>query len=188
MKQGTEGGRLAQALAAYYLKESRCSREEAYHRLCRLEQHLLEADGGPWMHFAARTRACRTLLGTTPIYELYPEQDLRGAFEGDYDEQKLREQHQFGRPDWDGSLRIDPQDPAYRAYRSQLQEQVIIAICREYSGEVFGQLPEEEQQRVRELALPALKQEERVVPGGKEAMQQRKQEDEMRKEEVVCQR
>lgn len=187
MKQGTEGGRLAQALAAYYLKESRCSREEAYHQLCRLEQHLLEADGGPWMLFAARTRACRTLLGTTPIYELYPEQDLRGAFEGDYDEQKLREQHQFGRPDWDGSLRIDPQDPAYRAYRSQLQEQVMTAICKAYPEEVFSQLSEEEQQRVRELALSAPKQQDRGPAFSREAPLQ-EQKDEPRKEEPVCQR
>lgn len=187
MKQGTKGGRLAQALTAYYLKKPGCSREEAYHRLCRLEQYLLDVDGGPWMPFAARTRVCRALLGKTPIYELYPEEDLRGAFEGDYDEQKLREQKRFGTPDWDGSIRMDPWDSAYRAYQSQLQEQVISAICRAYPEEVFSQLSEEEKKQVRELALPTLKSPERG-PAFSRAAPAQEQKDEKRKEEAVCQR
>lgn len=187
MKQGTKGGRLTQALIAYYRKETRCSREEVYHRLCRLEQRLLDVDGEPWLPFAARTRVCRELLGTTPIYALYPEEDLRGAFEGDYDEQKLREQKRFGTPDWDGSIRMDPQDPAYQAYQIQLQEQVISAICQEYPEEVFSQLSEEEKKQVRELALPALKSQERGPAFGRAAHAQ-EQKDEKRKEEAVCQR
>lgn len=187
MKQGTEGGRLSEALSAYYRKETRCSREEVYHRLCQLEQRLLDVDGAPWMPFAARTRVCRELLGATPIYELYPEADLRGAFEGEYDEQKLREQKRFGTPDWDGSIRMDPQDPAYRAYRSQLQEQVMTAICKAYPEEVFSQLSEKEKQQVRELALSAPKQQERG-PAFRRAAPLQEREDEPRKEEPVCQR
>lgn len=138
-------------LQAYFLRAG--DLEETYHRLCALEEALyLEKYGEePEPHAMLRTDIGRQLLGNRPIYELYPEADARGMFEGAYDDLKWRERYYFGTAipgghDWERTL--NESEPEYKRYRTNLYQQTISALCDAYGEELFFHLPAKEQEQI----------------------------------------
>lgn len=143
---------LASALKAYFFDSTHGSLETSFDRLCDYErQRLMNQYDDPEDYeptFETRIAVCKELLGDTPIYELYPEEDLRGVFEGAYDDMKYRERYYFERPvpGTYGDREIDQQNPLYKNYRETLYKRTIEDICDKHSNYIFQQLPSIEKQ------------------------------------------
>lgn len=130
-----------ETLKAYFFRDG-SSKEEIFERLCELEcacyREEMEAELEP--HFQTRTEICKQILGSTPIYKLYPEADARGLFEGNYDDMIWRENFYFGQPieGSDFAREIDKENPVYQNYRKTLYNNTIEKICEIYGAYVFA--------------------------------------------------
>lgn len=143
-------------LQAYFLRAG--DLEENFNRLCEMEKEVYREKYGeePQPHAMLRTNISRLLLGKHPIYELYPEADARGMFEGPYDDSKWRELYYFGTTipgghDWERTLQES--NPEYQRYRTKLYQETISALCKSYGEDLFRHLPAKEQEQIQRHIL-----------------------------------
>lgn len=117
-------------------------------------------DGDGYLEcMSVRSIECEKLLGKgEEIYQHYPEEDLHGDFEFDYDAVRLWEQVRFGKT-INLERIIDEQAPEYLAYRDQLYEHSIRTYCRRYPAAILAWLPEEEKRKLASCLQQAGKEE-----------------------------
>lgn len=149
-----DGTDRAMQLQSYFLGGSETELEVNCKGLCCMEAELYRKQTGEDLQPGDRvqTEICQQMLGKRPIYELYPEADARGLFEGTYDDAAWRERYYFGTAiagghDWERTLRES--DPEYQRYRKQLCQRTIETLCAAYGEEIWQHLPREEQQTIQ---------------------------------------
>lgn len=169
MNQEREKRQLQEALKVYFLDGDQ-GLEPVYERLCAVEKNAIEEtypEEDFYPHFAARTAVCKELLGNTPIYELFPEEDFRGTFEDDLcDDMVWQERYYFAKPvhGMPDTWEVDRQGALYQAYRQILYQKTIVQICEKYPQELLRELSQDERNRIKELVRKVEKKEQELQP------------------------